>query len=172
MEPLLIALVPRRGVRRRPRRAWSQTQRIGDAEREAQRILEDARRQADAQVKEARVTAREELLAQRTEQERDLAERRAEIIKIEERMASSQSQLESALEELSRRDQSISDREVHAKQLQEELKNRPRRPGRRARGGGRDDRLPGPRHADGEGRGGVPHRHGQARAPDRGGGPA
>ena len=123
MEPLLIALALAGGAcagvlvehgRRRGR--------IGDAEREAQRILEDARRQADAQVKEARVTAREELLAQRTEQERDLAERRAEIIKIEERMASSQSQLESALEELSRRDQSISDREVHAKQLQEELK--------------------------------------------------
>ena len=73
-------------------------------------------------MKEARVTAREELLAQRTEQERDLNERRAEIIKIEERLASSQGQLESAIEELARRDQSISDREVHAKQLQEELK--------------------------------------------------
>ena len=73
-------------------------------------------------MKEARVTAREELLAQRTEQERDLAERRAEIIKIEERMGANQTQLESAIEELARREQSISDREVHAKQLQEELK--------------------------------------------------
>ena len=123
MEPLLIALALAGGAcagvlvehgRRRGR--------IGDAEREAGRILEDGRRQADAQVKEARVTAREELLAQRTEQERDLNERRAEIIKIEERLASSQGQLESAIEELARRDQSISDREVHAKQLQEELK--------------------------------------------------
>jgi ribonuclease Y len=123
MEPLLIALALAGGAcagvllehgRRRGR--------IGDAEREAERILEDARRQADAQVKEARVTAREELLAQRTEQERDLAERRAEIIKIEERLATNQGQLESTLEDLARRDQSISDREVHAKQLQEELK--------------------------------------------------
>src|SRR3954463_2753105 len=123
MEPVLIALALAGGAcagvlvehgRRRGR--------IGDAGREAERILEDAQRQADAQVKEARVTAREELLAQRTEQERDLAERRAEIIKIEERLASSHGQLESAIEELSRRDQSISDREAHAKQLQEELK--------------------------------------------------
>jgi ribonuclease Y len=123
MQPLLIALALAGGAcagvllehgRRRGR--------IGDAEREAERILEDARRQADAQVKEARVTAREELLAQRTEQERDLAERRAEIIKIEERLAVNQGKLESTLEELARRDQSISDREVHAKQLQEELK--------------------------------------------------
>ena len=123
MEPLLIALALAGGacagvlVEQGRRRG-----RIGDAEREAGRILEDGRRQADAQVKEARVTAREELLAQRTEQERDLNERRAEIIKIEERLASSQGQLESAIEELARRDQSISDREVHAKQLQEELK--------------------------------------------------
>ncbi len=123
MEPVLIALALAGGAcagvlvehgRRRGR--------IGDAGREAQRILEDAQRQADAQVKEARVTAREELLAQRTEQERDLAERRAEIIKIEERLATNQTQLESTLEELARREQSISDREVHAKQLQEELK--------------------------------------------------
>jgi ribonucrease Y len=123
MEPLLIALALAGGacagvLFERARRRG----RIGDAQREAERILEDARRQADAQVKEARVTAREELLAQRTEQERDLSERRAEIIKIEERLATNQGQLETTLDELARREQSISDREVHAKQLQEELK--------------------------------------------------
>jgi ribonucrease Y len=123
MEPVLIALALAGGacagilVEHARRRA-----RITDVKREAERILEDASRQADAQVKEARVTAREELLAQRTEQERDLAERRAEIIKIEERLATNQGQLESTLEEVARREQSISDREVHAKQLQEELK--------------------------------------------------
>jgi len=123
MEPVLIALALVGGAcagivaehaRRRAR--------ITDVKREAERILEDASRQADAQLKEARVTAREDLLAQRTEQERDLAERRAEIIKIEERLAANQSQLETTLEEIARREQSISDREVHAKQLQEELK--------------------------------------------------
>ena len=122
MEPLLIAPPSQGSVRRRPRRAWWQTRPDRRRQREAQRILEDARRQADAQVKEARVTAREELLAQRTEQVARSGRAAGEMIKIEERMASSQSQLESAREELSRRDQSISDREVHAKQLQEELK--------------------------------------------------
>jgi ribonucrease Y len=123
MEPVLIALALAGGacagilVEHARRRA-----RIVDVKREAERILEDATRQADAQVKEARVTAREELLAQRTEQERDLAERRAEIIKVEERLVANQSQLETAIEEVARREQSISDREAHAKQLQEELK--------------------------------------------------
>ena len=123
MEAVLIALALVLGVgagyamenrRRRPR--------IAEAERQAQRILEDAERQAGAQLKEAQVEAREELLAQRTEQERDLAERRAELIKAEERLSTTQAQAEARAEELARRDQSIADREVHAKQLQEELK--------------------------------------------------
>ena len=123
MEAVLIALALVLGVgagyavenrRRRPR--------IAEAERQAQRILEDAERQAGAQLKEAQVAAREELLAQRTEQERDLAERRAEMIKAEERLSALQTQVEARAEELARRDQSIADREVHAKALQEELK--------------------------------------------------
>ncbi|HYX85039.1 MAG TPA: ribonuclease Y [Gaiellales bacterium] len=123
MEPLLIVLALAGGaalgfVAETQRRRG----RIGDAEREAQRILDDARRQADAQVKEARVSAREELLAQRTDQERELAERRAEVIKVEERMTATQAQLEARIEEQARREQSIADREAHAKQLQEELK--------------------------------------------------
>jgi ribonuclease Y len=123
VEPLLIVLALAGGaalgfVAETQRRRG----RIGDAEREAQRILDDARRQADAQVKEARVSAREELLAQRTDQERELAERRAEVIKVEERMTATQAQLEARIEEQARREQSIADREAHAKQLQEELK--------------------------------------------------
>jgi len=123
MEPVLIALALVGGacagilVEHARRRA-----RIVDVKREAERILEDATRQADAQVKEARVTAREDLLAQRTEQERDLAERRAEMIKAEERLSATLAQVDARSEELARRDQSIADREAHAKQLQDELK--------------------------------------------------
>jgi len=123
VEAVLIALALILGVgagyavenrRRRPR--------IAEAEREASRILEDAERQAGAQLKEAQVAAREELLAQRTEQERDLAERRGELMKAEERAMTAQAQLDVKAEELARRDQSVADREAHAKQLQEDLK--------------------------------------------------
>jgi ribonuclease Y len=123
MEPLLIGLALAAGacagflVENRRRHG-----RIGNAEREAQRILEDAARQADAQLKEARVTAREELLAQRTDQERELSERRAEIAKAEERNSAALAQIEARGEELARREQSISDRDAHAKQLQDELR--------------------------------------------------
>jgi ribonuclease Y len=96
--------------------------RLGDAERRAQQILTDAESRAESQLKEARVAAREELLQQRAEQERELGERRAELVKIEERVIAKEEQLQTRLDELARRDQSILDRETHAKQMQDELK--------------------------------------------------
>jgi ribonucrease Y len=95
---------------------------LSSAEREAERILADASGRADAQLKEAQVQAREELLSQRAAQERELGDRRAELVKVEERMIAKEEQVQGRLEELSRRDQSISDRETHARQMQEELK--------------------------------------------------
>jgi ribonucrease Y len=96
--------------------------RIGSAEREAARILADAEGRAEAQVKEARITAREELLQQRAEQERELGDRRADLAKSEERVIAREESVAARLEEVARRDQSIADRETHARQMQEELK--------------------------------------------------
>ena len=44
------------------------------------------------------------------------------MAKLEERVAARDAAVEARSEELSRREQSISDRDAHAKQLQEELK--------------------------------------------------
>ena len=96
--------------------------RVADAERRSEQILAEASGRADAQLKEARVTAREELLQQRAELERELGDRRAELVKVEERMLAKEEQFQSRTEELTRRDQSIADRETHARQMQEELK--------------------------------------------------
>jgi ribonuclease Y len=96
--------------------------RIAEAERQAARILSDAEGRADAQLKEARVSAREELLQQRAEQERELGDRRAEVAKIEERVSAREEMTAAKAEEVARREQSIADRETHARQMQEELK--------------------------------------------------
>jgi len=96
--------------------------RIAEAERQAVRILSDAEGRAEAQVKEARVTAREELLSQRAEQERELGDRRAELAKAEERVSARDEMIAARSEEVARREQSIADRETHARQMQEELK--------------------------------------------------
>ncbi len=96
--------------------------RLADAERQAERILSDAESLAESQLKEAKVAAREELLHQRAEQEQILSDRRSDLVKIEERVLAKEEQLQDRLDELSRRDQSIADREAHAKQMQEDLK--------------------------------------------------
>ncbi|MFL5970645.1 MAG: ribonuclease Y, partial [Gaiellaceae bacterium] len=49
-------------------------------------------------------------------------QRRAEIIKIEERVLAKEDEIDRKLTELTRREQGVSDREIHSKQLQEELK--------------------------------------------------
>jgi ribonucrease Y len=96
--------------------------RIAETERQAARILAEAEGRADAQLKDARITAREELLHQRAEQERELGDRRAEIAKIEERVIAKEESITNRFEDLARREQSVADRETHARQLQEELK--------------------------------------------------
>ena len=103
-------------------RARLGTSRLQQSERTAERILADAESRAESQLKEARVAAREELLHQRAEQERELGDRRAELVKVEERVIAKEEQLQTRLEDLARREQSITDRETHARQMQEELK--------------------------------------------------
>src|SRR3712207_6321417 len=96
--------------------------RLAQAELEAARIVDAATRDAEARMKEARVGAREELLQQRADAERELGERRAEIAKTEEGLSAREGQVEARRDELTRREQSINDRETHTRQMQDELK--------------------------------------------------
>src|SRR5215210_5919809 len=58
----------------------------GAAERRAALVVEDANRQADAVRREAQVEAREQSVKLRAEVEDEVRERRAQIVKIEERV--------------------------------------------------------------------------------------
>ncbi|HUZ84206.1 MAG TPA: ribonuclease Y, partial [Gaiellales bacterium] len=98
------------------------SRRAQEAAAHAERLLADARRDADQTVREARMTARAEELERRAERERELAERRAEVAQHEERAAAREALADSRAEELNRREQSVADREIHARQLQDELK--------------------------------------------------
>ena len=66
--------------------------------------------------------AREHALKLRADLEQELKDRRAEIIKIEERVAAKEGGIDQRLTELERREQGLLDREAHLKQLQEESK--------------------------------------------------
>src|SRR3990172_2453614 len=96
--------------------------RLAAGERDREQLVEDSRRAADGLRREAQVEAREQAVKLRAEVEEELGQRRAEVIKIEERVLAKEEDIDRKLTELDRREQSFADREAHVRQLQEELK--------------------------------------------------
>jgi ribonucrease Y len=91
--------------------------------------VSEARREAETIRREAKIEAREEAVRLRAEVEREIAEQRSRITKIEERVLARedeverrQKEVERRQKEIERRDQGLADREVHVKELQEDLK--------------------------------------------------
>jgi ribonuclease Y len=95
---------------------------LESARRLRTQILDDARREADATGREAAIEAREQTVKLRAELEAELRERRDAVMKIEERVISKEDDIDLKLTELTRREQGVADREVHLRQLQEEIK--------------------------------------------------
>jgi ribonucrease Y len=96
--------------------------RLRAAEQTRAQLLHDAQREAESLRREAQVDSREQAVRLRAEIEAEVQERRSQIMKIEERVLSREEETERKLVELERREQGLNDREVHARQLQEELK--------------------------------------------------
>ena len=69
----------------------------------------------------------------RTEVESEVQDRTVEIAKVEERVAQREAEIDKKLVEMTRREQGVGDREVHLKQLQDEMKETPRRDAQGAR---------------------------------------
>ncbi len=96
--------------------------RLEAARRTRALLLDEARREAESTRREAQIEAREQAVRLRTEIEDEVRERRAQLSKIEERVLSQDEESDLKLNEMVRREQGIADREIHLKQLQEELK--------------------------------------------------
>ena len=96
--------------------------RVGAARRTRELLLAEARQESEALRREAQIEAREHAVRLRTEIAQEVGERRAEIVKIEERVLSKEEEIDRKLTDLSRREQGLANREANAKQLQEELK--------------------------------------------------
>ena len=82
----------------------------------------EARREAETIRREAKIGAREEAVRLRGQVEQEIAEQRSRITTIEERILTREDELERRQKELDRRDQGLADREVHVRELQEDLK--------------------------------------------------
>ena len=97
--------------------------RLGAAEQQRRLMLEEATREADTLRREAQVSAREEAVRLRAEIDQEVAEHRSRIVKVEERVLAKEEEIDAKLTEMARRDQGLSDRETHLRQLQDEHKN-------------------------------------------------
>jgi ribonuclease Y len=95
---------------------------VGKARRIHRQLLEDAQREAEALRREAQIESREQAIKLRADIDDEHAERRAQVLKIEERVLAKEEEMERKLVELGRKDQGLADREVHLRQLQDDLK--------------------------------------------------
>src|SRR5437588_508077 len=96
--------------------------RLDAARRERHLLLAEAKRDAEATRREAAIETREQAIKLRGELEAELRERRDEVVKIEERVLAKEDDIDRKLTELMRREQGVADREVHLRQLQEDMK--------------------------------------------------
>jgi ribonuclease Y len=96
--------------------------RLAAARRTRQLLLQDARLEADALRREAQLQAKEEAVRLREDLERDMKARQLETMRVQEELATRTAELERKLTDVERREQGVADREIHVRQLQEELK--------------------------------------------------
>ncbi len=97
--------------------------RLDAARRERGLLLDEARREAEATRREAAIETREQAIKLRADLEEELRSRRDSVMKIEERVLAKEDDIDRKLTELTRREQGVADREIHLRQLQEDMKD-------------------------------------------------
>ena len=83
---------------------------IGSAEAEAKRILDESAKNAEAKKKEIMLEAKEETLRLRNEAEREIKERRAEVSRMERRLTQKEENLDRKTETLERKNEQLDEK--------------------------------------------------------------
>ena len=99
---------------------------IAESRQNAERILEDARRAADARLKEAAIEAKETLLQSRTEFDRQAKERNDELRKSERRIQQKEENLDRRAEQVERRDTQLDAQQKALEAKEKQLTDRER----------------------------------------------
>ncbi len=94
---------------------------IGSAEAEAVRILEDSKKNAEAKKKELLLEGKEEVLRLRNETERELKERRTEVTRQERRITQKEENLDKKTEALERKSEQLDEKIKSNEALQEKI---------------------------------------------------
>ncbi len=94
---------------------------IGSANDEARRIINEAIKTADTKKKEAILEAKEQLHKERTEQERELKERRVEITRQEKRLQQREESLDRKYDNLDKKEEILNEKIAQTEKTQEEI---------------------------------------------------
>ncbi len=94
---------------------------IGSAEAEAKRILDDSAKNAEARKKEILLEGKEEVLRLRNETERELKERRSEVTRQERRLNQKEENLDKKTETLERKNEQLDEKLKANDALREEI---------------------------------------------------
>ncbi len=94
---------------------------IGSAEIEAKRIVEEAGKEAETRKKEALLEAKEDILRQRNEAERELKERRNEITRTERRLTQKEDNIDKKADTLDRKNETLDRKLKEAEDLKEQI---------------------------------------------------
>ena len=105
-------------------RRYQTRQQAQNAEETAQRVLGEARAEADAIRKEAEIKAKESILQARGEAEKESRERRRELQQVERRLSAREESLEKRAEQIEKREADSTKREQTLSQQERQLAQR------------------------------------------------
>ena len=94
---------------------------IGSAENEAKRIVEDAEKRAETKQKEVLLEAKEEIQRRQQDIERDAKERRSELQRLERRAIQKEENLDRKLESIEKKEEGLSRKEARIEKAQAEV---------------------------------------------------
>lgn len=94
---------------------------IGSAEEEAVKIVEDARKEAERLKKESLVESKEEILRNKAEADREIKDRRAEVFKLEKRAIQKEENLDKKMENLEKKEEALAEKVKRTEALEAEL---------------------------------------------------
>ncbi len=94
---------------------------LSSAEQSAERIKQEAVKQAEAEKREILVEAKDQLIRERNQQEREVRERRAELQRFERRIMQKEESLDKKVQSLDKQEQVLVAREREAQEKEESL---------------------------------------------------
>ncbi len=94
---------------------------LGSAEEQARKILEDAIKNAESAKKESIIAAKEEIFQLKKETDFDLKERRKEVSRLERRIAQKEESLDAKIEGIERKETQLAEKNAEAERIKGEI---------------------------------------------------